>query len=421
MKEPSLSSGSFPRVQTLVRNEAFHKALKRAQDALVKHPEYRNRKPVRKTKKQSPPTINRRRTKPCDKRPGKACKFELSVLEEYRGPPCKKEAWSKRGCEIYGECVRVKGTSTRSCDSCPDYYPNLGPWEGRSITRAKVFTRQVNTAATQYLKSIGEPNILRPRGIIISGGGKYLPSAYITSRAVRHQDVDIPVELWYNGAEEYDVRYEKALQPFNVRLVDASRVAPYRYLQKYAIKSFAVRHCDFEEVLHLDADSYPVDDLKKLWGHEAVFWHDFEHGDVWYHPELFHVKPVSPNAWEPGQYLVNRRKCWDILNLAYFYDQHSDYTWAYGFGDTGTWRAAWDYFGKSPTFFSERPEWAGLAYFQHGPDGKTPMFVHRCRDKFRVEDSVFYTRQNTEKNTYHEQLPLEKQCFEWLEELKRSL
>jgi hypothetical protein len=358
------------------------------------------------------------------------CKYELPVLQTYSGPPCKRAAWSVRGCEKHGRCVRKRGTSVHSCDQCEDFVPTFGPWKFISKAKAKRYAGELKGLVDNYLGNLAPYKpASQPRGIIVSGGGKYYTSSYITIRAIRHQDSDIPVELWYYN-DEYSEDYERVLAPYNVKFVNATKLGASlgaRFLGKYAIKTFAVRHCDYDEVLHLDADSYPVAPISQLWENEeyqdtgAVFTHDIAQADNWYNAGLFHVPDIFPIAWETGQYLINRRVCWDVLNLAYIFDQYSDYTWTYGFGDTGTWRAAWAYHERAPTFFSERPIWQGATYIHVGPDRSTPLFVHRTRDKFRLMASAFYTRQHHGEVKYDENIPLEKQCFEWLEELRKAL
>jgi hypothetical protein len=64
--------------------------------------------------------------------------------------------------------------------------------------------------------------------------------------------------------------------------------------------------------------------------------------------------------------------------------------------------------------------WVDVAFVQLGPD-LAPLFVHRCRDKFRLDDHDYTTPQYWSLPAYHSSLPMEAECWGWLNELARLL
>jgi hypothetical protein len=225
-------------------------------------------------------------------------------------------------------------------------------------------------------------------------------------------------------------RHRAILEALGVECVDADAVRasrPCRILNGWELKAFAVLHSPFEEVLFLDADCYPVRDPAPLWEAGeylrtgAVFWPDLEGG-----PPLdwgpFGVAPTGRRSIESGQFLVNKRLCWRPLQLAWWYNDHSDWSYLHGYGDKHAFEVAWARCGHRYGRFREDVEWS-LHSFKHvGPDGEL-LFVHRCKDKFRFgeADPRYMNPQTFAANVVHPDLPLEGECFAWLEELKEAL
>lgn len=116
------------------------------------------------------------------------------------------------------------------------------------------------------------PGGFRGRGIVICAGGiKYFTCAWVCINMIRHWGCTLPIELWFQGPEEMDQRMVQLLQPLGVRCVDAKEVEkrfPRRSPGGWELKSYAIIHSTFEEVLLLDADNVPCCDpafyLKRL-------------------------------------------------------------------------------------------------------------------------------------------------------------
>ncbi|MDB5311113.1 MAG: putative Mannosyltransferase [Gemmataceae bacterium] len=288
-------------------------------------------------------------------------------------------------------------------------------------------------AAGRFLGALGPypAGRFRGRGIVIAGGGApYFPSVYVTVRAIRHVGCALPIQVWYLGRDdELPASRRAILERFGVECVDADAVRtqyPCRILNGWELKVYAVLHSPFEEVLSLDADSYPARDPSVLFDEPgyratgAVFWPDLPTGPPpdW---RVFGIGPPGRTSIETGQFVVHKRASWQPLQLAWWYCDHSDWSFLHGYGDKGALEVAWPACGQGYTMYRDQMRWSVHSFLHVGPDGG-PLFVHRCADKFRVGPSTGYlTTQRTEANWYNPDLPLEAECFEWLGELRREL
>ena len=123
------------------------------------------------------------------------------------------------------------------------------------------------------------------RGIVICGGGeKYLPSAYVLVRVLRHLGCALPVEIWHLGEAEMPGVMRGLFAELGAVCVDGlwvRREHPVRRLGGWELKCFALMHSAFAEVLLLDADNCPVRDPAFLFNEVryretgAVFWPDY--------------------------------------------------------------------------------------------------------------------------------------------------
>lgn len=279
-------------------------------------------------------------------------------------------------------------------------------------------------AATAFLDTIPEfpKGAYAGRGIVICGGGRYLPSVYVTISALRHVGCQLPIELWYFGRrEEFPARAAAIFKPFGVTAIDADEVRlrhPFRTLNSYEIKPFATFHSRFEEVLFLDADCYPCRNPEPLFEcrqykkHGATFWSDLEHTVPWLNWTAFRVAADGRPPIESGQYLIHKRRAWTALNLTLWYNDHSDFTYRHTFGDKELWHVAFARLGQSFAMYQDRPLWVHPAYVHRDSGGK-PIFVHRCQGKFALGAQRFPTIQLPVRNDC---LPLEAECFNWLRE-----
>lgn len=243
------------------------------------------------------------------------------------------------------------------------------------------------------------------RGIVIVGGGRYLPSAYVAIRHLRRHGCELPIQLWHLGEREIPGFWRGLASPWRVETVDALRApgaSEFKRLGGWECKIHTIVGCPFEQVLLLDADNLPLVnpdflfDSEPFARHGQVFWPDF-----YYKPE--HRYAIRPRAWrdlglppragleiDSGQLLIDRARCWKELQACRTLNVHSDecydrWTW----GDKDTFTLAWllrrgDYYAVPvrPRFIQpERPS----IFWQHWIDGRK-LFQHQRKWLGRPQD-----------------------------------
>ncbi len=333
-------------------------------------------------------------------------------------------------CVLHGSCsIAAPDLSApvgvRSCEVCADYLPRdpVGP-----------DSRAMLAMAEQYLAAIPKypAKHYSGRGVLIAGGGdRFFASLYVTIRALRHVGCTLPIQVWYLGRNaELSAKQQAILKPYGVQCIDADEVRkqhPARRLDGWELKVFATLHCSFAELLYLDADSYPCRNPEFLFDraeyktHGAIFWPDVLKVDDRLKWSAFGVcDPRKLGSIESGQYVINKQKCWQPLNLAWFYNDHSDYYYKYCHGDKHTFEVAWTRCDTPIVMWQVQAPWVDVAIMQYGPD-RLPLFVHRCRDKFRLREHRYTTPQYTPLPSYFSSLPMEHECWIWLRELAKKL
>ncbi len=357
------------------------------------------------------------------------CHYEGAIVSFCPSCPASAEGKHVRSCDLHDACTRTaQDGPVRGCDRCPDYLPHDAD---PRVIAADELARNLPPYPEGRFKG---------RGVVIVGGGPYWACAYVTARMLRHVGCTLPAQVWYLGERERDDRYTAALKPYGVEVVDilghpmagtARNLSGHPGQPAFNCKSFAALHSPYEEVLLLDADSYPCADPTVLFDEPryrqsgGIFWPDGPQTARWTNWSAWGVPSQPPGCgWEVGQYLVHKRSAWGPVHLARFYDDHGDHFYTggppFGHGDTGSWRVAWAKFRRSPTFFVTRVRWDHVAFVQPGPDGVTPWFVHRCRSKFRLAPHGFVSTPQSDFNARYG-LPGEGAAFGYLAELQALL
>jgi hypothetical protein len=288
-------------------------------------------------------------------------------------------------------------------------------------------------AARAFIAAIPPfPGGFTGRGVVMVGGGSYFPSAYVSIRVLRHIGCSLPLQLWHLDGEMTEPMRE-LVRPFGVECVNADAVAqdhPFRFLdghwwKGWQLKSYAIAHSPFEEVLLLDADCYPTRDPGFLFSwppyqeHGAIFWPDREASHLTdEHWRILGIEPCGV-SFESGQLVVNKRLCWRELQLALWYNAHADYVYQHLWGDKDTFNVAWRQLGRSYAMPRHSCSWDVHTILQFDPDGAV-LFQHRCRDKFRLGETTFTsTPQFWNANCFNPRLAHEELCFRYLNELAR--
>lgn len=190
------------------------------------------------------------------------------------------------------------------------------------------------------------------RGIVIAGGGvRYFPCAWICIRMLRKLGCKLPIELWHLGGQEMDKEMEDLVRPYGVECVSARKMMdryPMRNPHGWELKAYSILHSRFKEVLFLDADNVAVRDPSFLFEtpeykeNGAIFWPDYgclaPQRRIW---KICDIPYRHEPEFESGQIVVDKERCWRALNLAWWYNDHSEFFYRFVHGDKETFHLAW--------------------------------------------------------------------------------
>ena len=245
----------------------------------------------------------------------------------------------------------------------------------------------------------------RPRYRHLAGGVKYLTCAWVLIRLLRHLGCEHPIEVWYLGEAEKDSYWIELVAPYGVACIDAHDVRdrhPHPNLGGWQSKAYAILHSRFREVLFLDADNVPTVDPTYLFETPeyrdtgAIFWPDTPSMNA-EHPawDLFGVPYRDEREQESGQLLIDKRRCWEALNLCNWYNERSDFFYRFIYGDKDTFRFAWHRAARrfsmpaaigGPRFTIGQGDFQGRLLFQHRCGDKWSLAGNRASPGFEHED-----------------------------------
>ncbi len=267
-------------------------------------------------------------------------------------------------------------------------------------------------------KKFPVPDTFNGDGVLIIGGGKYWPGIVVSIEMLRRTGCNLPVQVWHRGEEEA-CDLSDLTDATGVTLVDtltfAAENGGYRMMGGWESKLYALSHCNFRRVLYLDADAYVVGDptplMEKLSEAPFLFWQDLpgqEKSVKW-----SYVWPNGDNgvpAIQGGQLFIDIEKCWKVIQVAHWMNQHADFYYQYMYGDQDTWRVAfaavgdntlWKNLGNAP--------WANSIAFVLRDEHDKPLIIHRCRGKLFMPRDI--PDGNTQYLAPHYDLPYEADVF----------
>ena len=260
------------------------------------------------------------------------------------------------------------------------------------------------------------------RGIVICAGGeKYLPSAYVCVRMLRHLGCRLPVQLWHLGDAEMPANFRRVFEKIDgVSLIDAHKqreTKPCRILNGWELKCYAIIHSPFHEVLLLDADNVPVVDPEYLFDLEpyretgAIFWPDLgrlppEHA-IW---RICQIPYRDEPEFESGQIVVDKSRCWAALQVAMHLNEWSDFYYRFVHGDKETFHLAWRKLDQPYAMAPPLIEKNWTALYQHDFTGRR-LFQHRSHCKWSLNAD------NLRVDDFHHH----DQCISFLGELRAGL
>jgi ADP-heptose:LPS heptosyltransferase len=256
----------------------------------------------------------------------------------------------------------------------------------------------IHNAAAAFERAVQElkpyPGGFEGRGIVICGGGiKFFPCVWVCINMLRKLGSTLPIELWHLGPGELTPRMKSLVEGLHVVTVDACEVRkrfPVRKLGGWELKSYAILHSRFREVLLLDADNVPVRDPEYLFetpeyrAAGAVFWPDFgqlaKTQIIWDNCGL--KRPAGPE-FESGQIMVDKRACWKALSLAMWFNENSDFYYEHLHGDKETFHLAFEKLQQPYAMPSKRIHRLDGTMCQHDFEDKR-VFQHRNSDKWNL-------------------------------------
>ena len=263
--------------------------------------------------------------------------------------------------------------------------------------------QQHRDRATRFIQTIPRyPDHFEGRGIVITGGGKYFVSAYITIRVIRHVGCKLPIELWYLDGEMDDEMVNMVAE-YGVTCHNASELARgtgyflEHWWKGWQLKAFALLHSSFREVLMLDADSYPVRDPSFVFDWPeylntgAIIWPDIGSSARLFPPlaaRVLGVPQFTEASAESGQLVFNKEQTWQALCLAKHYNADADYVYHIVYGDKDTFPASMHRLGLPYSRMNTKCRFNGPGIQQLDQNGET-LFNHRIHDKFRIFNTRF--------------------------------
>jgi hypothetical protein len=203
------------------------------------------------------------------------------------------------------------------------------------------------------------PPPLEGRGILLTAGGPFVPSAYVVVRLLRKLGVKLPIEVWHAGEDEIPPWGRKAFESCDVSLHDVMPFCPGRTLKEmrgWPIKPAALMHSTLREVLFYDADCFPLRSPEFLFetpeyaNHRALFWPDnrfhrmVPNASIW---PLTGMEYRGDTEFETGIFVLDKQSCWAELCLAEWMNAHSSFWYDHVLGDKDTFYLAWRKRGRS--------------------------------------------------------------------------
>jgi hypothetical protein len=276
----------------------------------------------------------------------------------------------------------------------------------------------------------------RDRGIVMCAGGPgLLTQAWTNLDVLRNQlGCTLPVALYYVGREEMPEACQRFFEDCfdGLECIDATRVPdrplhpPARGLGGFETKPFVLMNAPFDELVFIDADSVPLRNPVALFD-SAIY---AEHGNVFW-PDVCMLSSLAPHAGafsdyglidgrdrrylqgvnprifdymrlprpatleragyetESGQIVLDRRRCFDAVQLAWFWSARPRHFRLFFYGDTEMYRLAFGVagrpYGQIPHLshhagFVDGDTFHGKAMVPRDEDGQ-PLFLHQMHRK----------------------------------------
>lgn len=236
----------------------------------------------------------------------------------------------------------------------------------------------INKIRKEKLLSAPPPTFEQPNtaGIVIVGGGKYLSWSHVLCRRLRELGSRLPIQVWHMGSKElpnWARSHFQALDAQPVDIYEVMRAHPVRQMSGWIAKTFAVRHCPWEQAIFIDADCFPelapeaLLDNAQIRAQGSLLFKDVgrHHQGPWGYL-AFGLQPL-PYEYETGQFIWHKTKAWDALQWALWCHEHTNVFYKMFHGDKGVIEACFRSTG-APFVTGEHSEWMGwgIAHYLDG-------------------------------------------------------
>jgi hypothetical protein len=231
------------------------------------------------------------------------------------------------------------------------------------------------------------------RGIVIcAGGARLFTCAWVCIALLRGKmGCTLPIEVWHLGPEELGPAMRGMLEELGAQAIDALEVAKRHQVQclgGWELKTYALMHSRLREVLLLDADNVAVKDPSYLFERA-----EYQETGAMFWPDIIRLSRTSPiwaisglsfyegAAFESGQLVLDKSRCWRALCLAHWMNQHSDAFYEVLYGDKDTFLTAWLMLGQAFHVVRHKAKLLDFTLCQRDPDGAV-LFQHRNSAKW---------------------------------------
>jgi hypothetical protein len=231
------------------------------------------------------------------------------------------------------------------------------------------------------------------RGIVICAGGpQYFTCAWILIWLIRRvHGSTLPIQVWYLSRAEMSDQMRLILEEEEIEVVDAEVVTdsyPARIVGGWPLKPYAIAHSRFQEVLYLDADTVPFIDP------QVVFdWQDYRNNGTLFWPDIIDLKRENPVwnkvgleprdcvSFETGAIVIDKRRAWEILDIAILLNEHWNQLYDLIYGDKDTFLLSCLLLNRPYGLIRHRPFKFDGDLVQREPSGDL-FFHHRTRSKW---------------------------------------
>lgn len=207
------------------------------------------------------------------------------------------------------------------------------------------FTLQQCKAIVDRVKKTGalvcDPPSCEGQGIVIAGGGRYLHWSWVLVRKLRSMGCNLPIQVWHLGPKEMPGKASNLFKMMDAETVDAHQVMrqhPVREMSGWILKSYAVRHCPWKQVMFLDADCFPelvpeeVFNDVDVRNFGSLFFHDVGRHNTGFGYIDWSLLPLELE-FESGQFIMDKHKGWMGLRWVLWASEHTDAFYQTGHGD----------------------------------------------------------------------------------------